>query len=100
MHVITGGTLEDYWERPGRKEAEQPLKSWYAEARQATWKGPADVRAAYGSAAMLPGGLVSFAFCGGGHRLVAVVNYGVGVVLVRFVGTDEEFAAAWGRAAA
>lgn len=100
MRVITGGALRGYWERPGRSGAEQPLKAWYAEVRQAAWSGPADVGTRYRSAMFISPGMVAFVLGGGSIRLVAEVNYGVGVVLVRFVGSAEEFASAWGRAVA
>lgn len=100
MHVITGGALRGYWERPGRGGAEQLLRAWYSEACRAAWREPADIKARYGGASFLGPATVAFSLGGASIRLVAEVNYGVGVVLVRFVGSAEEFASAWGRAVA
>ncbi len=87
MHVITRGKLQAYWSLPGREDAEQPLKSWYAEAKFATWKSPADIKAVYPAASIVADNRVIFNIGGNKHRLVVHVNYGVGVIFIKFVGS-------------
>lgn len=91
MRVIKKGTLRAHWERPGREDSEDPLKAWYAEARKAAWKTPADIKAKYRSASFVADNRVVFNIAGNKYRLVVHVNYEIGVVLVKFVGTHEEY---------
>jgi mRNA interferase HigB len=91
MHVITKGPLQAYWTRSGREDAEQPLKAWYAEARTARWKTPADIKAVYPSASILADNRVVFNIGGNKHRLVVHVNYGSGTIFVKFVGSHREY---------
>ncbi|MHB8887113.1 MAG: type II toxin-antitoxin system HigB family toxin [Methylovirgula sp.] len=91
MRVITKGALQAYWARRGREDAEEPLKSWYAEARKAAWKTPDDIKAKYRSASFVADNRVVFNIGGNKHRLVVHVNYELGVVLVKFIGTHKEY---------
>jgi mRNA interferase HigB len=91
MRVITKGPLQAYWERPGRRDAEDPLKAWYTEARSAKWASPADIKTRFASASFLADNRVVFNIGGNKHRLVVHVNYGAGIVLVKFVGSHREY---------
>jgi len=89
MRVISRKTLKDYWEKePG---TEQELKAWFAEAENADWRTPTDVKAKYGNASILKGGRVVFNICGNNYRLVTWINYEFHTVYVRFVGTHKEY---------
>ena len=48
MHIISRRTLQEFWEQPDYQDAEQPLKTWHAEASNATWRTPVDIKAHYG----------------------------------------------------
>lgn len=89
MHVISRKTLKEYWEK--EPAAEQQLKAWYAEAEDANWATPADVKAKYGNASILKGGRVVFNVCGNKYRLVVWINYGFRTIYIRFVGTHKEY---------
>jgi mRNA interferase HigB len=91
MRVITKRALQAYWCRRGREDAEEPLKAWYAEARKAAWKSPEDIKAKYRSASFVADNRVVFNIAGNKYRLVIHVNYGLGVVLVKFIGTHTEY---------
>lgn len=91
MRVITIGALQGYWRRPGREDAEDALRAWHAEARKAAWKTPADIKAKYRSASFVADNRVVFNIAGNKHRLVVHVNYELGVMLVKFVGTHAEY---------
>lgn len=91
MRVITRGALQTYWERPGREDAEDPLKAWYAEAKTAAWRSPADIKARYRSASFVSDNRVVFNIGGNKHRLVVHLNYGLGIVLIKFVGSHAEY---------
>lgn len=91
MRVIARPQLEAYWLSPGRDDAEQPLKAWLAEARAADWTTPADIKARYASASFVADNRVVFNIGGNKHRLVVHVRYGAGIVLIKFVGSHEEY---------
>ena len=75
---------------PGRKDSEQPLKSWFALVSAADWAQPADVKSQFRSASFV-GERVVFNIAGNKYRLVAYVNYPYRTVYVRFVGTHAEY---------
>lgn len=89
MRIIARRTLRDYWQQ--EPETEQELKSWFAEASNANWHTPADVKAKYGSASILKAGRVVFNICGNKHRLVVQINFAFSVIYIRFIGTHGEY---------
>lgn len=91
MRVISRKRLREFWEKPGRRDAEQPLKAWFREAARADWASPADVKAAYRSASIVGNSRVVFNIAGNKYRLVVRVNYAYRVVYVRFIGTHREY---------
>ena len=91
MRVITRGALQTYWEQSGREDAEEPLKAWYAEAKKAVWRSPANIKDRYRSASFVADNRVVFNIGGNKHRLVVHVNYGLGIVLIKFVGSHAEY---------
>ena len=60
MRIIAIKTLRAFWEQPDHQDAEQPLKAWYAEAKNAAWRTPAEVKAQYGSASIVGDNRVVF----------------------------------------
>jgi mRNA interferase HigB len=91
VHVITRRKLQEFWERPGCGDAEQPLKAWFAEASAAKWRSPNDIKSRYRSASFVADRRVIFNICGNKYRLIVHVNYEIGVVLVKFIGTHAEY---------
>lgn len=91
MHVISRGMLQTYWRQPGREDAEQPLKTWFSEANSAIWRTPADIKARYNTASFVADNRVVFNIGGNKHRLVVHVNYDLGTVLIKFVGSHAEY---------
>lgn len=91
MRVIAKIALQRYWETPGREDSEQPLKAWFAEANAAVWKSPADIKSRYRSASFVADNRVVFNVGGNKHRLVVHVNYKLGIVLIKFVGSHSEY---------
>ena len=89
MQIIAKRTLRLFWEK--HPQAETPLRAWFATVSAAQWKGPADVRAQFGSADFVADNRVIFDVAGNTFRLVVHVSYGFGRVLVKFVGTHAEY---------
>jgi mRNA interferase HigB len=89
MRVIAVSALRAFWER--HPDAEQPLKAWYAEATNATWAQPADIKARYRSASVLKNRRVVFNVKGNDYRLIVAIAYKLQIVCVKFVGTHQEY---------
>lgn len=90
MRVIALKRLREHWQRPGRGDSEQPLKSWYAVVSEASWRHFADVKAQFRTASAV-GDRIVFNIAGNKYRLVAYVNYGFHTIYIRFVGTHREY---------
>jgi mRNA interferase HigB len=91
MRIIAKRTLREFWEHPAHRDAEIPLKAWYSEVRQAAWRTPADVKAHYGSASILPNDRVAFNIGGNKYRLIVMIRYDTQMVFIRFVGTHAAY---------
>ncbi len=91
MRVIARKTLVEFWNRPGRGDAERPLRAWFDAVCKADWAGPADIKAEFRSASFVPGNRVVFNICGNRYRLVVAVHYKSRIVFVRFIGTHVEY---------
>ena len=89
MRIISQKTLVDYWKQNPAAKAE--LEVWYAEAEEADWTKPVDVKAKYGNASILKEGRVVFNICGNNYRLVVRINYDYRIIYVRFVGSHKEY---------
>lgn len=89
MRVVAKSTLREFWERC--LDAEESLKSWYAEAKAAAWQNPAEIKAQYRNASILKDSRVVFNICGNKYRLVVKISYKNSVVLIRFIGTHKEY---------
>ncbi len=89
MHVVSVKTLREFWERHADSEA--ALRTWFREAKAATWKSFADIKACHRSADHLPGNRVVFDIKGDHYRLVARIHYNAGRIYIRFIGTHAEY---------
>jgi len=91
MRVTARSTLIKFYEQSGYRDAKGPLEAWYAEAKHAEWKTPADVKAKYGNASILADNRVVFNTGGNKYRLVVKIHYNTGIVYIRFVGTHADY---------
>ena len=89
MRVIARRPLRQFWAKC--QAAEESLKAWYAEAKHPTWRSPHDVKERYASASIIGNNRVVFNICGNKYRLVVHIKYGFETVIIRFIGTHEEY---------
>lgn len=82
-------TLREFWTQHPR--AEVSLRGWYAEASKATWRTPAEIKAAHRNASFLANNRVVFNIKGNDYRLVVAVRYTQQLLFVRFIGTHAEY---------
>ena len=90
MRIISVKQLKEHCQLPGRDDSEQPLKAWYAIAKEASWKHFADLKEQFRTASAV-GDRVVFNIGGNKYRLVTYINYEFYTIYVRFVGTHAEY---------
>jgi mRNA interferase HigB len=84
-------TLREFWNRPGRSDAEQPLRAWVSLVKAADWSRPIDLKEVFRSADISPNDRVVFNIGGNKYRLVVAVHYRGKRVFVRFIGTHADY---------
>lgn len=95
--MIVAGRLivERYFEaqksRADIKAAMRQFDAWLAEAHDAIWRNPIDIKRKYRTASVLKSGRVVFNISGNRYRLVTQINYQAWVVEIRFFGTHAEY---------
>lgn len=90
MNVVSKATLRAFWHR--HPQSRGPLEAWFADVRQASWDGPADVKADFGNTVdFVADNRVIFDIARNKYRLVAHIAYRFKRVLVKFVCTHAEY---------
>src|SRR5690606_37870940 len=89
MQIIAKKALKDFWAK--HNQAEAPLTAWYLAVSKADWSGPQDVKAMFGSADFVGDNRVIFDIGGNKYRLIVHISYKFHRVLIKFVGTHNEY---------
>lgn len=89
MHIIKRKTLIDFYTRePRSKDA---LEDWFYKTKTSVWTCFADVKRTFNSVDNVGHQHYVFNIKGNDFRLVAVIKFSIGNVLIRFVGTHKEY---------
>ncbi len=91
MHVIARGTLRDFWESPGKQDAQEALCAWHAHAKAVEWTNWGDVKADYPRADWVGNDRVVFDIGGNKYRLVMKMEFAKQRIYIRFLGTHKEY---------
>lgn len=95
MIVIGTDVVERYFAaragHRGIKAARAQYDAWRAIAEKAQWKTPEDVKKAHPKASILKGSRAVFNIKGNDYRLIAIVQYADGVLMIRFFGSHEDY---------
>jgi mRNA interferase HigB len=95
MIVLATDLVERYFaERAGHrgiKAARAQYEAWRAIAERSQWKTPEDVKRAHPKASILKSGRVVFNIKANDYRLIALVQYAAGVLMIRFFGSHQEY---------
>ncbi|GLR65227.1 type II toxin-antitoxin system HigB family toxin [Marinospirillum insulare] len=89
MKVLGKDKLIKFYKK--HANAKSALEAWVAEAQNATWKTPQDIKNRYSSADFLDGNRVIFNIKGNHYRLVIKVRYQNGIAVVLWVGTHAQY---------
>jgi len=91
MRIISRSALRQFWEKKSYKDAEQPLKAWFDEAKQADWKKPSHVKLQFRNASFIANNRVVFNIHGNKYRLIVAMKYEFGICYIRFIGTHKQY---------
>jgi len=91
LRIIALRTIRTFWEHTSHRDAEQPLKSWYAIAKRADWGTPQDIKNQFRSASVIGNNRVVFNVAGNKYRLIVQFNYPCRVGYIRFIGTHAQY---------
>lgn len=72
-------------------DAEVQINAWIAEIEAANWKTPHEMKDRYPKASIVGGKHTVFDICGNRYRLLTLINYQHGIVLVQLAGTHKEY---------
>ena len=89
MKVI--GREELFLFKKKHSDARSQIDSWEAEVDNAEWENTQDIKQRYAQASFLAKNNVVFNIKGNRYRLLVQVNYKNKIVLVKKVGTHEEY---------
>lgn len=89
MKIVGRPKLEAFKEE--HPDASSQIDSWVAEVEEAEWRTPLDVKQRYGSASILNDNHVVFNVRGNKYRLKVQIAYKTGIVLIKDVGTHQEY---------
>ena len=91
MRIIAKSRLEEYWKQKSFKTAEQALRAWHDEVKQAKWKSFNDIKKEYPKSSLVGNGRVVFDLMGGSFRLIVKIEFKMNAVYIRFFGTHKEY---------
>ena len=89
MRIVNRSAVEHY----GREHsvAREALRAWYADASQAQWHSPEDVKRQYPKASVIANNRVVFNITGNAFRLIVAFNYKFLAGYIKFFGTHAEY---------
>ena len=95
MIVVGTDVVERYFSarggHKGIKAARAQYDAWRAIAETAQWTTPGEVKKSHPKASILKGGRAVFNIKANDYRLVSLMDYKAGIVMIRFFGTHQEY---------
>ncbi|MEI8299794.1 MAG: type II toxin-antitoxin system HigB family toxin [Pseudomonadota bacterium] len=94
--IVIGTDVVDAWfsaraGHKGIKAARAQYAAWLILAQSARWLTPEDVKRAHPKVSVLKGGRAVFNIKANDFRLIALIQYADGVLLIRFFGSHQEY---------
>jgi mRNA interferase HigB len=95
MLVIGTDIVERYFAghsgHRGIEAARAQYRAWLAIAEASDWRTPQDVKRSHPKASILKGGRVVFNIKANDYRLIVLVQYRDGILMIRFFGSHEDY---------
>lgn len=89
MRIIAERTIREYYEK--NPKSETALKDWVATVKKSQWHCFADIKATFNSVDYVGNQHYVFNIKGNDYRIVVVIIYTPQFVLIRFIGTHQEY---------
>jgi mRNA interferase HigB len=90
VRIISRRVLRDFWQA-GHRDAEQPLRAWFAEVSRASWKSMVEMKRRYPNASVIDAERVVFNIGGNKFRLVVKVWFPGQAVWIKFLGSHRQY---------
>lgn len=91
MRIISHRKLKEFFETSGKEDAKTALERWYDIAQRAEWHNLADIKADFPATDYVGNQRYVFNIKGNNYRLVVLIQFTIGRIYVRFVGTHSEY---------
>ena len=89
MRVIARSTLVTYYTK--NPQSKVALEDWYNKTKEAQWECFADIKKTFNSVDSVGNKRFVFNIKGNDYRLIVLIKFTISHVLIRFVGTHEEY---------
>ena len=89
MKIDNKVILDDFVQKHAK--AAKPLNKWVEEVEKADWQSHNDLKRCFPAADYVKNGRYVFNIGGNNYRIVAVVMFINGMMILRFVGTHAEY---------
>ena len=89
MRIFNKSAIEQY--AKAYAPARDGLRSWYAEAIEAAWTTPEQLKAQFPKASIIANNRVVFDIAGNSYRLIVSMNYKFQSAYIKFFGTHAEY---------
>lgn len=90
MKIVGREVVEKFMRKHARSRSS--LTAWLDDAEAAEWKTPQEIKDRHRSADFLSGNRVVFDIGGNNYRLIVLVRYQNGILLIQRIGTHAEYA--------
>ena len=91
MRIVSHRKLKEFYETKGREDSRVPLERWYNIAEKAEWRNLSEIKVDFPATDYVGNQHYVFNIKGNSHRLVVVVEFTIGYIFIRFVGTHGEY---------
>ena len=89
MRIFNKSAIEQY--AKAHAPARESLRPWYAEAVEAAWTTPEQVKAQFPKASIIASNRVVFDIAGNSYRLIVSLNYKLPSAYIKFFGTHAQY---------
>ena len=89
MKVVNRSLIEDYIK--SHNDASGQLSAWLENVERLNCKTPLEIKSQIPNAGPIPDNRVIFDIKGNKYRMIVKINYSIGLVYVRWIGTHAEY---------